>query len=160
LEISTSLYHLLANISTNNDQICDYICQLGFLSLIFDNLSDLRYSIENSEAIGIINEDSLDQEYSINYITTDNNQNEVNEALIKILSNICNMKTNQHLNMINMGIIEFIKRYLQYYAHYEYQSPIKQENKKVNIGILSTGNIILARDISFIVHSLSKNVEI
>ncbi len=59
-----------------------------------------------------------------------------------------------------MGIIEFIKRYLQYYAHYEYQSPIKQENKKVNIGILSTGNITLARDISFIVHSLTKNVEI
>ena len=123
MEISTSLYHLLANISTNNDQICDYICQLGFLSLIFDNLSDLRYSIENSE--GIINEDSLDQEYSINFNTTENNQNEANEALIKILANICHTKTNQHLNMINMGVIDLIKRYLQYFAHYQYQSPVK-----------------------------------
>jgi hypothetical protein len=118
LDITTSLYHLLANISINNDQICDYLCQLGFLSLIFDNLSDLRYSIENTEAIGIINEDSLDQEFSINYISTDNNQNEVNEALIKIMANIGSMKTNQHLNMINMGIIDVIKRYLQYFAHY------------------------------------------
>ena len=125
MDILTSLYHLLANISTNNDEICDFICQLGFLSLIFDNLSDLRYSIENSEAIGNINEDSLDQENIVNYNTTENNQNEANEALIKILANICHTKTNQHLNMINMGVIDLIKRYLQYFAHYQYQSPVK-----------------------------------
>ena len=70
------------------------------------------------------------------------------------------MKANQHLNMINMGIIDVMKRYLQYFAHYEYQSPVKQECNKVDIGMLSTGNVSLARDISLIVHSLTKNVEI
>lgn len=70
MDITTSLYHLVANISTENELLCEYLCQIGFLELIFDYFSDLRYSIENTDSI--INEDSLDQEFNGNNIIESN----------------------------------------------------------------------------------------
>ncbi len=63
--------------------------------------------------------------------------------------------------MINMGILEVIKRFLQMYCDYQYLSPVKQDkNGKTDIGNYNIGNIKLVRKISNIVYSLTKNDEI
>ncbi len=66
------------------------------------------------DTIDVVNEDSLDQEFNVNNFNQveSDNSNEMNEGLFKIVANISSFKANQHLNMMNMGLLEIIKRYL------------------------------------------------